>query len=213
MKKFIFLLIPVSLGLALILLWVGAINAVAANGKSVVAKPHPILSDLRIRKALAYCTDKKGLVAAAYPELTPAERDGLIIDSFIPPSSWAYTPPTTTYPYSPTLAGNLLDDAGWIWLVGEDYRMKDGRELVISLKTTDSQMRKDVVAAYTTQLAACGIRLIGDHLPYIYFLAGPVMRSRDFSMDEFAWIGEEDGNEPGGYDLYGCNSIPSPANG
>jgi peptide/nickel transport system substrate-binding protein len=190
---------------------VSAARATGINRQSNGAQPHPILSDLRLRQALAYCTDKLGLVTAAYPDLNPVEREALIIDSFIPPSSWAYTPPTTTYTYSPTLAGDLLNDAGWIWPDGEDYRMKDGRELVISLKTTDSQLRIDVVAAYTTQLAACGIRLIGENLPISYFLGGPVLYSRDFSIAEFGWMG--DVNEPGGYNFYGCNAIPSPANG
>jgi hypothetical protein len=212
MKKIVFLLIPVCLGLTLALLWGGATRAAELHGQPVVAKPHPILSDLHIRQALAYCTDKDGLVEAVYPGLTPAEREALIIDSFILPSSWAYSPPTTTYTYSPTLAGVLLDDAGWIWPVGEDYRMKDGRELVISLKTTDTQMRMDLVTAYTTQLAACGIRLISLNLFAGYLFGDETgLARRDFSIAEYAWVG--DVNEPGGYDFYGCNAIPSPTNG
>jgi ABC-type transport system substrate-binding protein len=140
----------------------------------------------------------------------------VIIDSFIPPSSWAYSPPTPTYTSSPTLGGDLLDDAGWNWPVGEDYRMKDGRELAISLKTSDAQLRIDVVAAYTTQLAACGIRLIGLNLPIEYFFGqsafGPtVLPRRDFSIAEFGWITGVD--EISYYGLYGCEAIPSPSAG
>ena len=212
MKRSVFLLIPICLGLALALLWGISTRAAGTQGEPVVAKPHPILSDLRVRQAIAHCTDKDGLVAAAYPALTPTERAELIIDSFIPPSSWAYSPPTTTYAYSPTLAGDLLDAAGWLWPVGEDYRMKDGRELAISLKATDSQLRIDLVAAYTTQLADCGIRLIGINLPASYFYNDKTGLSiRDFSIAELAWLTDVD--EVSYYELYGCNSIPSPSAG
>ena len=212
MKKTVLLLIPFCLGLALVLLWVGVTRASETQPPPVVAQPHPILSDKRIRQALAYCTDKNGLIAVAYPEIPPDERAAWIIDSFIPPSSWAYSPPTTTYTYSPTLAGNLLDAAGWIWPENEDYRMKDGRELVITLKTTDSNLREAVVAEYTSQLAACGIRLNGIHLYFGYLFGGDaVLSRRDFSIIEFAWIGNVD--EYGSYWEFGCNAIPSPANG
>lgn len=214
MKRIVFLLIPLCLGLALAVLWGSATRAAVPQGEPVVAQPHPILSDLRVRQAIAHCTDKDGLVAAVYPDLDPVERQALIIDSFIPPASWAYTPPTTTYAYSPTLAGDLLDDAGWLWLEGEGYRMKDGRELAVALKTTDAQFRIDLVDAYTAQLALCGIRLIGLNLPAEYFFGytGPTgLHYRDFSIAEFAWVADLD--EPGGYELYGCDSIPSPVNG
>jgi len=207
------LLIPLCLGLALAVLWGGATRAADTQGEPVVAQPHPILGDLRVRQAIAHCTDKDGLVAAAYPDLTPAERAELIIDSFIPPTSWAYSPPTTTYEYSPTLAGDLLDDAGWIWPVGEDYRMKDRRELAVSLKTTDAQLRIDLVNAYTTQLAACGIRLIGLNLPASYWFGWDRetgLYRRDYSIAEYAWMSNVD--EPGYYSLYGCEAIPSPVN-
>ena len=216
MKRVVCLLIPLCLGLAMVALWNTGSSGSAASlqGEPVVAQPHPILGDLRVRQAIAHCTDKDGLVAAAYPALTPAERAELIIDSFIPPSSWAYTPPTITYAYSPTLAGDLLEAAGWVWPVGEDYRMKDGRELAISLKTTDTQLRIDVVAAFTDQLAACGIRLIGLNLPADYFLGFPdptVLRRRDFSIAEFSW--HVDVDEVSFYRLYGCEAIPSPSAG
>ena len=37
--------------------------------------PHPILSDLSVRKAIALCTDKDALIQSAYPLLTAAERE------------------------------------------------------------------------------------------------------------------------------------------
>jgi hypothetical protein len=71
-------------------------RTVEAAGPPVEAAPHSILSDVQVRRAIAYCTDKDAIVAAVYPTLTPAERQDLIVDTFIHPDSWAYTAPTTT---------------------------------------------------------------------------------------------------------------------
>jgi hypothetical protein len=48
--------------------------AAGSPQSGATAKPHPILSDVRVRQAIAYCTDKAGLLASVYPSLTPAQR-------------------------------------------------------------------------------------------------------------------------------------------
>jgi ABC-type transport system substrate-binding protein len=37
-------------------------------------RPHPIVSDLRVRQAIAYCTDKEELLASVYPLLSEEQR-------------------------------------------------------------------------------------------------------------------------------------------
>ena len=108
------------------------------------ATPHPILSDVRVRRAIAYCTDKAGLLAAAYPDLTPAQRQALIADTFIRPTSWAYTAPATTYPYAPATGQTLLDQAGWTLEPGATYRTRGGKELVLTLRTTTCRLPRHV---------------------------------------------------------------------
>ena len=39
----------------------------AGPQSGATATPHPILSDVRVRQAIAYCTDKAGLLASVYP--------------------------------------------------------------------------------------------------------------------------------------------------
>lgn len=76
--------------------------------------PHPILGDLRVRQALAYCTDKVSLVAAAYPLNPPDQNAKLPMNTFIPSSHWAYAGDAniTIYPFDQAAGQALLDQAG-----------------------------------------------------------------------------------------------------
>jgi peptide/nickel transport system substrate-binding protein len=173
--------------------------------------PHPILSDVSIRRAIAYCTDKDALIASVYPTLTLAQRQELVMDSFIPKTSWAYTAPSTTYPYSPTLGQSLLEDAGWILPAGADYRLKNGKELLLQLNTTDAELRQTYLSVFETQMKTCGIHVVRNHQSSTWLFSETTgLFVRDFELGAFAWVAEDD---PGGVDLYGCDQIPSPING
>ncbi|HKY53463.1 MAG TPA: hypothetical protein VJM08_04115, partial [Anaerolineales bacterium] len=52
--------------------------------------PHPILSDLNVRQALAHCTNKADLIKSVYVTLTPEQQEGLIMHTNIPRDHWAY---------------------------------------------------------------------------------------------------------------------------
>lgn len=172
--------------------------------------PHPILSDVRVRQAIAYCTDKDALIASVYPDLTPAERQSLIMDAFIAPFHWAYTPPNTKYDYNPALGRALLDQAGWILLAGEEYRRDQNGQLTISLTTTNSGFRLTFLTVFQNQMKACGIRLVLKPVSATWFYGNSTgLAKRDFELADFAWVG---GEEPGGATLYACDQIPLPAN-
>ena len=176
------------------------------------ATPHPILSDVRVRRAIAYCTDKAGLLAAAYPDLTPAQRQALIADTFIRPSSWAYTVPATTYPYVPATGQALLNDAGWTLEPGATYRTRGGKELVLTLRTTTAAFRVTFLTVFEAQMQACGIRVIREHLDASWLYGDDTgFQVRDFELSEFAWVIPD--SNPDGETVYACNKIPTPANG
>ncbi|MFX1355608.1 MAG: ABC transporter substrate-binding protein [Promethearchaeota archaeon] len=173
--------------------------------------PHPILSDVNVRKAIAYCTNKDQIIAAAYPHLTPEQREELVMDTFVLKTSWAYTTPATTYPYNPTTGQALLDAAGWTLPSGDDIRTKDGKQLVLTLTTSDALWRQIFLAVFETQMEVCGIRIIRNHQPGPWWFGDDTgLFVRDFELGEFAWVGEDD---PGGYELYACDQIALPTNG
>jgi ABC-type transport system substrate-binding protein len=182
-----------------------------AAGPPAAPSPHPILSDVQVRRAIAYCTDKDAIVAAVYPALTPAEREDLIMDTFIHPDSWAYTAPTTSYPYNPATGNSLLDAAGWTLPPSETYRTKDGKELALVLTTSDSPERHAIVSEFATQMEACGIRVLPNHQPASWMFADDTgVFVRDFEAGEYAW--HFTGDDPGGEWMYACDKIPTPTN-
>ena len=138
--------------------------------------PHPILSDVRVRRAIAYCTDKDGMLAVAYPKLTAEQRQALIADTFIRPTSWAYTAPATTYPYEPTTGQALLVQAGWTLEPGATYRTRDGKQLVLTLRTTTGSFRVTFLPVFEAQMRDCGIRVIREHLDPTWFFGRDAYR-------------------------------------
>jgi len=169
---------------------------------------------VRVRRAIAYCTDKAGLVASVYPDLTAEQRQALIADTFIRPTSWAYTAPATVYPYAPATGQALLDQAGWTLEPGATYRTRDGKELVLTLRTTTTSFRQTYLAVFEAQMQACGIRVIREHLDADWLFGGSKLTGiavRDFELADFAWVIED--ADPSGRTIYACDQIPTPANG
>ncbi len=137
--------------------------------------PHPILSDLRVRQAIAYCINRSALVGAVYPFLNTAQRQSLTMDTFLPRNHWAYNNLAMKYPYNPTLGMQLLDAAGWRLHPGDIYRRNAaGQELALTLTATTATIRQTYAALLETQLRTCGIRLVRSHVPTTWFFgAGP----------------------------------------
>ena len=103
---------------------------------------------------------------SAYPDLTSEQRQALIADTFIRPTSWAYTAPATTYPYVPATGQALLDQAGWTLEPGATYRTRGGKELVLTLRTTIGNFRVTFLTVFEAQMRDCGIHVIREHLDY-----------------------------------------------
>jgi peptide/nickel transport system substrate-binding protein len=86
----------------------------------------PILSDVHVRRALAYATDKKAIVRKL------SFGEDMIADSDQPPFLWAHNANVPKYQYDPTRAAALLDSAGW--RLGPDgIRQRAGASLRIGL--------------------------------------------------------------------------------
>src|SRR5688572_22842718 len=84
--------------------------------------PHPILSDLKVRQALSYCTNKADLLASVYPLISEEDRANLVMHTNISPNHWAYAGDEniTIYPFDPDQGKALLEEAGWTLAEGAD---------------------------------------------------------------------------------------------
>ena len=173
--------------------------------------PHPILSDIKVRQAIATCINRDELIASVYPFLTDAEKAGLRMDTNLPKTHWAYKGPYTDYPYDVVAGGKLLDEAGWKLKEGDTYRTNDkGDVLALKFTTTTAAFRQTWAAVAEQDLLKCGIQLIRQHVPASWWFGDTTgLARRDFELGAYAWVGESD---PKGTTLYSCNQIPLPSN-
>lgn len=172
--------------------------------------PHPVLADVRVRQAVADCTDRDTLAASVYGYMTPVQRQALRMDTFLPAEHWAHVTPSQTYSYNPALGRQLLDQAGWTLGPGAQYRTNAaGRSLEFGVTTTTSAFRTTYLTLLQSQLAECGIRLTVLQTAADWFFGATTgLVRREFDTAVFAWVGEAD---PRGRTLYGCDWIPNPA--
>lgn len=181
--------------------------------KGAFTTPHPILSDLRVRQALAYCTDRSELLQAVYPLLDEDARAGLFMHTNIPRSHWAYAGDdnVTKFDFDPAKGGALLDEAGWALADGAAFRNNAaGEELSLKLTTTTAAFRQTWAAVWEAQMANCGIRIVRLHVPAPWWFGDTTgLSRRDFELGAYAWTGQAD---PAGQTLYACDQIPLPEN-
>jgi peptide/nickel transport system substrate-binding protein len=67
---------------------------------------HPLLRDVRVRRAIAHALDREGLRQSRFGSRAVGATGPL------PPHHWAYNPAVARYPYDPARARALLDEAG-----------------------------------------------------------------------------------------------------
>jgi peptide/nickel transport system substrate-binding protein len=152
------------------------------------------------------------LARAAYPDLTDPEIDALMMDSFLPSDHWAYTQPSTLYPFDPDQGRLLLEAAGWTVPLGGIYWFNSaGEPLVLQLTTTWSDLRYAWGAVFEQQMMDCGIWVIRFHTdPNWLFGEFTGLVRRNFEISGYYW---DILDEPTPVDRYGCEHIPSSLNG
>ena len=180
------------------------------------AKPHPILSDVRVRQAIAYAIDRKALVDRVY-----AGRTGVMNETLFYANHPLYAPEAgiSVYAHDPDRAAALLSQAGWRDADGDGIRecegctsgAADGDRLALTYHTTSSALRDQVVEQIKNDLRVAGFEISVDLLPSeIFFgdITGLIVG--DFELGQLAAV---TGADPDGERLYGCDWIPSPENG
>jgi ABC-type transport system substrate-binding protein len=186
----------------------------APAGVEDYTTPHPILSDIRVRQAIAHCIDRDALIASVYPYVE--DKSSLRMDTFLPKTHWAYGGNITDYAYDPEAGAALLDEAGWTLPEGAtagdgSFRSNaNGDALALKFTTTTAQFRQTWAAVAEQNLAFCGIQMIRLHTPASWWFGDTTgLARRDFELGAFAWVGQAD---PSGRTLYACNQIPLPSN-
>ena len=170
--------------------------------------PHPILGDVKVRQAIAYCTNRPELIKSVYPFLTEEQQKGLLMDTFLPKNHWAAASDgVTVYDFNPEKGIALLKEAGW----EEGANVTTGAPLFLKFTTTSAAFRQTWATVLEQQLADnCGITISRTHAPASWWFGDTTgLARRDYELGAFAWVGQAD---PGGISLYACNQIPLPSN-
>lgn len=164
---------------------------------------NPILSDLRVRKALAYGTDRGELIAKV------TEGVSMPADSDQPPYLWAHDNNVTKYSYDIKRAGDLLDQAGWI--VGPDgIRHKDGQPMQLQLVGFDgSAVATAAEAVIQRQWHVIGVDVQIKNFPsdilYAALGEGGIEQSGKFDVAFEQWA---NGIDPDESILFKCDLAP-----
>lgn len=113
----------------------------------IVHNEDPVLSDVRVRRALAHAIDRKRIVEAKYGGLAS------LATGLLPTFHWAYESDVPQYGFDRARAAALLDEAG--------YPDPDGPggepRFRLSYKTSASQFRLAVARVIASQLSEVGI--------------------------------------------------------
>ncbi len=114
----------------------------------------PVLSDLRVRRALLHAIDRESISIEFFDGKQPTAH------AWLPPRHPAYDEETVhRYEYDLEKAAELLDEAGWILNERTGIREKDGQPLEITFMTTaGNRQREEVQAVIISNWRDAGIR-------------------------------------------------------
>ncbi len=149
---------------------------------------NPLFKDKRLRQALILGIDRKAISQQLFAHKQP------VADTNVNPLDWVYDPSAPSYPYDPTLAARLLDDAGW--RIGPDgiRRNAEGERLSFELMTTAGNRSRELVQqVLRSQWRTLGIDVRIRNEPARVFFGETVTRRKFAGLAMYAWISSPEG--------------------
>ena len=135
-----------------------------------------ILSDLRVRRAIAHAIDQEGLITHLL------RGQATVATGLLPPQHWAYESQVETFPFDPERARRLLDEAG--------YPLQDGVRFNLTFKATTNELVRTIAEAIQYQLSQVGIALEIRSYEWGTFYAD--IKSGNFQLYVLTWVGITD---------------------
>ncbi|HEY4440413.1 MAG TPA: peptide ABC transporter substrate-binding protein [Candidatus Elarobacter sp.] len=168
----------------------------------------PLLSDVRMRRAIAAAIDWKTLARTTYLDVDLVDWGDMF------PHSWAYTPQPDANAYDPAKARALLDALGW--KTGADgIRTKDGKRLELQIATVVGvTTRENAEIAIQQWLHAAGIELSVRNAPanllFAPYGAGGLLATGKYDLGIYGWTKNPDPDDsqtigPGYVPPHGAN--------
>jgi peptide/nickel transport system substrate-binding protein len=139
------------------------------------SRPHPILGDVDVRRALTMALDRTTIVRSTYGAY------GQVANAPVPMAQWNHSLVTSAYSYDPAAARALLIRRGWADRDGDGILEKDGLPLALRLNVPPNALRLTMAPQVQEQFRRIGARLD------IVRIDGPVWIERrnrgDFDLD------------------------------
>jgi peptide/nickel transport system substrate-binding protein len=170
--------------------------------------PHPLLSDYRVRKAIALALDRQTAIETIYA------GQAHIIQQPQLPRMTAYNEALGVIIYDVEQARALMESAGWTDSDGDGIRERAGARATMTILTTSG----NEVRQKATQLWQANLRVIGIDVQLAYAPSSQVfsiegLYGRAFDAVQFATIFSTADASGWWYGMAACSQIPSPDNG
>lgn len=170
--------------------------------------PHPFLSDLAVRQAIAMAINREVIAI-------PYGRGGTFTTNILvdPP---IYASSHNKYNYDPQKAAEILDNAGWVDANGDGIREKDGVELRLVFQTSIQSLRQKTQEQVKKDLGTIGISVELKQIDSSIFFGHPQDTTdtrRQFYADlqEFAYSNKSP--DPTAYMAgWACNQVAQKEN-
>jgi len=147
---------------------------------------HPILGDVRVRRALSQAVDRQHLVNRILG------GQGQLLDTGLLPAHWAHPQELAGYPsaqdrpFDPARAAQLLAEAGWVDSDGDGIRDHDGERLRLRLATNGGNAVREAIAILVQQYyLAVGVAAEVELIKWGNFLED--IFTHDFDLVVFSW--------------------------
>ncbi len=163
----------------------------------------PMLADRPLRQALAYASDRRGIIAKV------THGVDTFADSDQPSFLWAHANGLPQYASDPKRAQALLESAGW-HLAADGFRYRNGQRLSLQIASnTGGGTTRDVEQLLQQQWRAVGIdSSIKEYSAPLYFATygeGGIVQSGKFQVAFFGWI---NGVDPDDSQEWMCDQVP-----
>jgi peptide/nickel transport system substrate-binding protein len=165
----------------------------------------PALADVKVRQALLHGLDRQAISERLFAGRQP------VADTSVHPLDWVHTDQVRRYPFDPTRAGALLDEAGWSLAPDGMRRNAAGEPLRIELMTTAGNRTRELIQQVAQgQWRELGIDTVIRNEPARVFFGETTSKRRFTGLALFAWISSPE-NVP--RSTLHAQEIPTEANG
>ncbi len=144
---------------------------------------NPILSDVRVRKALLHAIDRNAISERLFDGMQP------VAHVFINPLDTIYHDGVLKYDFAPDIASRLLDEAGWDTIHDGVRHNAQGEPLLLEFGTTSgSRVREAVQQVLQSQWSSLGVDVRIRNQPARVFFGETVLKRRFKGMAMYAWL-------------------------